>query len=141
MKYNEWSPAFANCNSLDYHFWGKIKIKVYGDRFNQALAKKKESKKKTKWVWPELSNDLKEIQRTLKQFIPHLTVVLGKDGQCIKMSLGKIAIIPLHGFHLFYFGFVVIIMILPACALSSEWFNWLSNFWHQLHNHLKQVKV
>ena len=119
-----------NCNPLDYHFWDKMKIKVYDDRFNQAFSNEKESKKKIKKVWPEVSNDLKEIRRTLKQFIPRLTVVQGKDEQCIKILFSKFAMIPVHGFNIFWFVFIAIIMILPACALSSEWFNSFSNFFY-----------
>ena len=56
VKPTQWSPAFPNCNPLYYHFWDKMKIKVYGDRFNEAFAMEKELK-----VWPEVSNVFKEI--------------------------------------------------------------------------------
>ena len=88
IKHNEWPPASPDCNRLDYYFWDKIKIKVYGDRFNQALENEKALKKKIKKIWPEVSNDLKEIRNALKQFIPRLTAVQEKDGQCIKMFFG-----------------------------------------------------
>ena len=88
IKHNEWPPASPDCNPLDYYFWDKIKIKVYGDRFNQAFENEKALKKKIKKIWPEVSNDLKEIRNALKQFIPRLTAVQEKDGQCIKMLFG-----------------------------------------------------
>ena len=73
VNYTEWLPTFLNCNPLEYLCWDEIKIKVYGGRFNQAFANEKELKKKIKRVWPEVSNDLKEIRMTLKQFISRLT--------------------------------------------------------------------
>ena len=38
-------------------------------------------------VWREMSNpnDLSETQKALKQFVPRLSAVREKDGQCIKM--------------------------------------------------------
>ena len=72
---------------LGYYFWDKIKTKVYGDRFNQAFQNEKALKKKIKIIWPEVSNDLKEIRNALKQFIPRLTALQEKDRQSIKILL------------------------------------------------------
>ena len=79
IKYNEWPPPSPDCNPLDYYFWDKIKIKVYGDRFNQAFENEKALKKKIKKIWPEVSHDLKEIRNALQQFIPRLTAVHEKE--------------------------------------------------------------
>ena len=75
IKHNKWPLASPDCNPLDYYFWNKIKIKVYDDRFNQAFRNKKALKKKIKKIWPEVSNNLKEIHNVLKQFISYLMVV------------------------------------------------------------------
>ena len=39
-----------------------MKIKDYDDRFNQAFANEKGLKKKMKKVWPDVSNNLKDIE-------------------------------------------------------------------------------
>ena len=88
MKHNEWPPAYPDCNRLDYYFWDKIKIKVYGYGFNQAFENEKSLMKKIKSIWPEVSNDLKEIRNALKQFIARLKAVQDKNGQCFKMLFG-----------------------------------------------------
>ena len=31
VKNTEWPPTSPDCNPLDYHFWNKIKERVYGD--------------------------------------------------------------------------------------------------------------
>ena len=80
IKHNEWPLPSPDCNPLDYYFWDKIKIKVYGYRFNQAFKNEKSLKRKIKKIWPEVSNNLKEICNALKQFIPRLTAVKEKDG-------------------------------------------------------------
>ena len=87
IKHNEWPPTSPDCSPLDYHFWDKIKLKVYGDRFNKAFENENELKKKIRKVWHEMPNpnDLSETQMALKQFVPRLSVVRQKDGQCIKM--------------------------------------------------------
>ena len=88
IKHNEWPPASPDCNPLDYYFWDKVKMKVYGDRFNQAFKDENELKRKIKIVWPEVSNDHQEIRKALKQFIPRLKAVNENDGHCIKMLYG-----------------------------------------------------
>lgn len=49
-----------------------MKLQVYGDRFNKAFENENESKKKNRKVWHEMSNpdDLSEIRKALKQFVP-----------------------------------------------------------------------
>ena len=54
----------------------------------KPFQKKKKSKKKMKRVSPVIPSHLKEIQRDLKEFIPHLTAVQEKNGKCIKMLFG-----------------------------------------------------
>ena len=49
---------------------------------------RKNSKEKIKKVWPEVANDVPEIRKALKQFIPRLTAVNEKKGECIKMLFG-----------------------------------------------------
>ena len=89
IKHNKWPPTSPDCNPLDYHFWDKIKLKVYRDRFNKAFENENELKKKIRKVCHEMSNpnELSESQKTLKQFLPRLSAVQEKDGQCIKMLL------------------------------------------------------
>ena len=113
---------------------------IYGDRFNQALAKKKESKKKIKRVWPELSNDLKEIQRTLKQFIPHLTNWIN---HFIFLCISLHFLSNLAGFHLdmtclimrsiyktYTRGlFLSMCYILTSLDLTSSWILWQEKHW------------
>ena len=113
---------------------------IYGDRFNQALAKKKESKKKIKRVWPELSNDLKEIQRTLKQFIPHLTNWIN---HFIFLCFSLHFLSNLAGFHLdmtclimrsiyktYTRGlFLSMCYILTSLDLTSSWILWQEKHW------------
>ena len=88
MKSSEWPPSSPDCNPLDYHFWNKIKEKVYEDRFNQPFSNEEELKKKIKKVWPEVANNVPEIRKAIKQFIPRLTAVNEKKGECIKMLFG-----------------------------------------------------
>ena len=88
IKHNEWPPHSPDCNPLDYYFWDKIKTKVYEDRFNQAFENENELKKKIRKVWPAVSNDLFEIRKALKQFIPRLAAVEEKNGESIKMIFG-----------------------------------------------------
>ena len=33
IKHTEWPPSSPDCNPYDYHFWNKIKEKVYKDCF------------------------------------------------------------------------------------------------------------
>ena len=110
IKHNEWPPASPDCNPLDYYFWDKIKIEVYGDRFDQACENEEALKKNIKKIWHEVSNDLKEMRSALKQFIPRLTAVQEKDGQCIKMLFDWIVMILLYIF-LFFSLFLILIEI------------------------------
>ena len=75
IKSNEWSPPSPDCNPLDFYFWDKVKLKVYGDRFNRVFTDVDELKKKIKKVWPEVASDVKEIRKALKQFVPRLKPV------------------------------------------------------------------
>ena len=85
VKRNEWPPASPDCNPLDFYFWDKVKVKVYGDRFNKVFKDESELKRKIRKVWPEVASDVKEIRKALKQFVPRLNAVAEKDGRCIKM--------------------------------------------------------
>ena len=68
INHDEWTPTSPDCNPLDYHFWDKIKWKVYGDRFNKALESENELKKKRRKVWCEMSNpnDLNETRKAYR---------------------------------------------------------------------------
>ena len=88
VKNTEWPPASPDCNPLDYHFWNKIKEKVYEDRFGKPFKDIAELKKKIRKVWPEAANDTKEIRKALKQFVPRLAAVSENEGNCIKMIFG-----------------------------------------------------
>ena len=87
IKHNEWPTTSPYCNPLNYHFWDKIKLKVYGHIFNKAFENENELKKKIRKVWREMSNpnDLSETRKDLRQFVQRLSAVREKDEQCIKM--------------------------------------------------------
>ena len=38
MKHPEWPLSFPDCNPLDYHFWNKVKEKMYENQFNQPIG-------------------------------------------------------------------------------------------------------
>ena len=88
IKHTKWRPLSPGWNPLDYHFWNKIKEKVYEDRFGQPFKSEDELKKKIKKVWSEVAQDLPEIRKALKQFVPRLASVEEKSGECIKMIFG-----------------------------------------------------
>ena len=90
MKYSEWPPASPDCNSLDYYFWEKVQRKVYENRFNRAFENENVLKRRIRRVWPEVSRDIEEIRKALKEFVPRLKSVNEKDGQCIKMLFGRV---------------------------------------------------
>ena len=62
--------------------------KVYEDRFGQPFKSEDELKKKIKKVWSEVAQDLPEIRKALKQFVPRLACVEEKSGECIEMIFG-----------------------------------------------------
>ena len=86
VKSGEWPPASPDCNPLDYHFWDKLKVKVYEGRFNQPFDNEKQLKRRIRTVWNEMATDLVEIRKALKQFVPRLKQVAEKEGNCIKMT-------------------------------------------------------
>ena len=88
IKHTEWPPSSPDCNPLDYHFWNKIKEKVYENRFGQPFKTEDKLKKKIKKLWSEVAQDLPEIRKTLKQFASRLACVEEKSGECIKMIFG-----------------------------------------------------
>ena len=88
MKYSEWPPTYPDCNPLDYYFWEKVQRKVYENRFNRAFENENALKRRIRRVWPEVSRDIEEICKALKEFVPRLKSVNEKDGQCIKMLFG-----------------------------------------------------
>ena len=49
MKHTEWPLLSPDCNPFDYHFWNKIKEKVYDDRFNSPFENEKDLKKKIRF--------------------------------------------------------------------------------------------
>ena len=105
IKHTKWRPLSPDCNPLDYHFWNKIKEKVYEDRFGQPFKSEDELKKKIKKVWSEVAQDLPEIRKALKQFAPRLACVEKKSGKRIKMTSTSIHFysIPFDGVLLFVF--------------------------------------
>ena len=50
IKHIKWPPSSSDWNPPDYHFWNKIKEKVYEDRFGQPFKNEDELKKKIKKV-------------------------------------------------------------------------------------------
>ena len=86
VKSNEWPFASPYCNPLDYHFWEKIKTKVYENRFNKPFQNEDQLKRRIRKVWPAVASDVVEIRKALKQFVPHLSKVAEKLGHCIKMT-------------------------------------------------------
>ena len=88
IKHTEWLPSSPDCNPLGYHFWNKIKERVYKDRFGQPLKSEDELKKKIKKAWSEFPQDLPEIRKALKQLTPRLACVEEKIRECIKIIFG-----------------------------------------------------
>ena len=80
------NPASPDCNPLDYHFWDKVKVKVYEGRFNQPFENEEQLKRRIRRVWNEMATDVVEIRKALKQFVPRLRQVAEKEGNCIKMT-------------------------------------------------------
>ena len=90
IKHTEWPRSSPECNPLDYHFWNKIKERVYEDRFNQPFGNSNELKRKIKKVWPEVAHDLTEIRKPLKQFKPRLKAVEEKKDSQLKCYSDKL---------------------------------------------------
>ena len=86
VKSGEWPPALPDCNPLDYHFWDKVKTKVYENRFNKPFENEDQLKRRIKRVWKDVASDVVEIRKALKQFVPRLKQVAEKQGSCIKMT-------------------------------------------------------
>lgn len=40
VKDTKWFPAYLDYNALDYHFWDKIIIRVYGEGFKVSFCKR-----------------------------------------------------------------------------------------------------
>ena len=88
VKNSEWLPTSHDCNPLDYYFWEKVQRKVDENRFNRAFENENALKRRIRRVWPEVSRDIEEIRKALKEFVPRLKSVNEKDGQCIKTLFG-----------------------------------------------------
>ena len=88
VKYSKWPPTSPDCSPLDYYFWEKVQRKVYQNRFNRTFENENALKRRIRRVWPEVSRDIEEIRKALKEFVPRLKSVNEKDGQCIKMLFG-----------------------------------------------------
>ena len=71
-------PIILRFNPLDYHFWNKIKEKVYGDQSNQPFGNSNLLKRKIYKVWLEVEHDLTEIHKALKKFATQLKAVKEK---------------------------------------------------------------
>ena len=88
VKYSEWPPTSPDCNPLGYYFLEKVQRKVYENRYNHAFENENALKRRIRRVWPEVSRDIEEICKALKELVPRLKSVNEKDGQCIKMLFG-----------------------------------------------------
>ena len=104
IKHTEWPPSSPDCNPLDYHFWNKIKEKVYEDWFNQHFGNSSELKRKIKKVWPKVMHDLTEIRKALKQFTPRLKAVEEKKYSQLKWYLDKLI-------NFVYLSFIILFII------------------------------
>ena len=67
VKYSEWPPTSTDCNALDYYFSEKVQRKVYENRFNRAFENENALKRRIRRVWPEVSRDIEEIRKALKE--------------------------------------------------------------------------
>ena len=86
---DEWPPSSPDSNPLDYYFWNQVKLKVYQGRpFNQPFQDEKELLSRIRRVWKDCANNLPEIRKSIKQFIPRLEAVAEKEGGSIKMLFG-----------------------------------------------------
>ena len=88
VKYLEWPPTSSDCNPLDYYFWEKVQRKGFENRFNRTFENENALKRQIRRVWLEVSRDIEEIRKALKEFVPCLKSVNEEDGQCSKMLFG-----------------------------------------------------
>ena len=89
VRKDDWPPSSPDSNPLDYYFWNQVKLKVYDSRpFNQPFSNEEELKSRIKSVWKDCANNITEIRKAVKQFIPRLEAVGEKEGESIKMIFG-----------------------------------------------------
>lgn len=88
VRKQEWPPSSPDCNPLDYYFWDAIKTKVYEGRFNRPFANEEELKHRIRQVWNICATNVKDVRKSMKQFVPRLQAVTVKKGSSIKTMFG-----------------------------------------------------
>ena len=113
LKYSEWPPTSSDCNPLDYYFWEKVQRNVYENRFNRAFENENALKRRIRRVWPEVSRDIEEIRKALKEFVPRLKK-MDNVLKCYLVELENIFyvsefVMVTHGFYVCYLNFYIVI--------------------------------
>ena len=88
VRENEWPPSSPDSNPLDYYFWSAVESRVYAGRGTQPFSNLSELKARIQEVWSECSNNVLEIRKSIKQFVPRLRAIEEKQGYSIKMLFG-----------------------------------------------------
>ena len=88
VKKEDWPPKSPDSNPLDYYFWDRVKTKVYAGRMNKPFKSEEEMIRRIKSVWKECAEDVAEIRKAMKQFVPRLKTVKEKNGHSIKTIYG-----------------------------------------------------
>ena len=89
VRKDEWPPLSPDSNPLDYYFWNQVKLKVCEGRpFSQSFKDENELLARIRSVWKDCANNIPEIRKAIKQFIPRLEAVAEKEGGSIKMLFG-----------------------------------------------------
>ena len=88
VKNTEWPPSSPDCNPLDYHFWNKVKERVYHVHHCDPFSNEAELRNRIFEVWDDCAKDLKEIRKALKQFLLRLRAVEQRQGGSIKTLFG-----------------------------------------------------
>ena len=88
VKKEDWPPRSPDSNPLDFYFWDRVKVRVYGGRMNKPFKNEEEMMRRIKAVWSECASNTDEIRKAMKQFVPRLEAIKDKDGYSIKTLFG-----------------------------------------------------
>ena len=118
MKYSEWPPTSPDCNPLDYYFWEKVQRKVYENRFNRAFENENALKRRIRGVWPEVSRDIEEIRKALKEFVPRLMKKMDNVLKCYLVESENVFYVSEFVMVSMVYAFIILIITLSLKILS-----------------------
>ena len=118
MKYSEWPPTSPDCNPLDYYFWEKVQRKVYENRFNRAFENENALKRRIRRVWPEVSRDIEEIRKALKEFVPRLMKKMDNVLKCYLVESENVFYVSEFVMVSMVYAFIILIITLSLKILS-----------------------